>query len=312
MTEPAAEDLLAVPKGEVRYTISRGHEPVVRVKPGTRLRIETELNIGDVLHSVDDEFDASMVRLPYANGATGPVAIEGATIDHVLTCDIEEMELVPPGFTALMPGFGPFVDWIRRRDFGVHGRVVDVRDGHVLWDAHVRIPVSPMVGVIATAPLLDAVSTIDNGPHGGNLDVQEMGPGCRVTLPVAVDDALFFLGDCHAVQGDGELCGIGAIEIRTQTTVRLDLAPRPARMAWPRIETAEHIGVVACARPLEDAFRLSVEDLVHWMEDDYGFAEHAAVLLLGQVAEARCTQLANPKYTYVTKIAKRYLKVPSH
>lgn len=304
---PPATEPIVIPKGEVRFTISRRYDPVASVEPGTRLRIETELNIGDVLHSVEDEFDASMVRLPYANGATGPVLVEGATTDHALVCDIEDVELVPPGFTALVPGFGPFVDWIRRRDFGVHGRVVDVRDGHVLWDDKIRIPVRPMVGVIATAPVLDSISTIDNGPHGGNLDVQEMGPGCRVFLPVAVEGAYFFLGDCHAVQGDGELCGIGAIEIRTHTTVRLDLAPRPERMIWPRIETAEHIGSVACARPLEDAFRLATEELVNWMVDDYGFSTEGAVLLLGQVAEARCTQLANPKYTYITKIAKRYL-----
>lgn len=299
---------VAVPKGEVRFTLSRHYEPVATVAPGTRLRIETELNIGDVLHDVRDEFDASMVRLPYANGATGPIAVEGATPNHALVCDIEDIELIPPGFTALVPGFGPFVDWIRRRDFGVHGRVVDVREGAVVWDDTRRIPVAPMVGVLGTAPLLDAVSTIDNGPHGGNLDVQEMGPGCRVFLPVAVNGALFFLGDCHAVQGDGELCGIGAIEIRTQTTVRLDVVSRPPSMVWPRIETADHIGAVACARPLEDAFRLAVEELVKWMIDDYGFTAADAVLLLGQVAEARCTQLANPKYTYVAKIAKRHVQ----
>lgn len=307
---PAEGELLAVPKGEVRFTISGHYEPVVSVPSGTRLRIETELNIGDVLHSVDDEFDASMVRLPYANGATGPIVVEGASTDHALACDIEDIELVPPGFTALVPGFGPFVDWIRRRDFGVHGRVVDVRDGHVIWDEQIRIPVRPMVGVIATAPELDSISTIDNGPHGGNLDVQEMGPGCRVLLPIAIEGAYFYLGDCHAVQGDGELCGIGAIEIRTQTTVRLDLVPKPTRMTWPRIETTTHIGALACARPLEDAFRLATEELVNWMIDDHGFTTEGAVLLLGQVAEARCTQLANPKYTYIVKVAKEYLPPP--
>jgi acetamidase/formamidase len=164
-----------------------------------------------------------------------------------------------------------------------------------------------MVGIVATAPLVGAVSTLDNGPHGGNIDVQEFGPGTRVWLPVEVPGAHFFLGDCHAVQGDGELCGIGAIEIRTWTTVRLDLVDRPARMTWPRFETDEHIGTVACARPLEDAFRIAVEELVYWLADDYGFGEADAVLLLGQVAEARCTQVVNPKYTYVAKIAKRYI-----
>jgi acetamidase/formamidase len=110
------------------------------------------------------------------------------------------------------------------------------------------------------------------------------------------------------VQGDGELCGVGAIEVRTHTTVTLDLVPRPEQMAWPRIETAEHIGAIACARPLEDAFRLAVEELVGWMGSDYSFSVPDAVMLLGQVAEARCTQLVNPKYTYIVKVAKRYLE----
>jgi acetamidase/formamidase len=164
-----------------------------------------------------------------------------------------------------------------------------------------------MIGTIGTAPLLESISTIDNGPHGGNMDVHEIGPGCRLYLPVEVDGALFYLGDCHAVQGDGELCGIGAIEIRTWSTVRLDLAPRPPAMTWPRIEGEDWIGAIGCARPLEDAFRLAVEELVAWMTQDYGFEPHEAVLLLGQVAEARCAQLVNPKYTYVAKIRKRYL-----
>jgi amidase len=299
--------VLDVPKGAVRHTIGPEHPPVARVAAGARLRIETELNIGDVLHSVDDEFRPEMVRLPFVNPVTGPVYMEGATPDHVLVCDVEEVELVPPGFTCLLPGFGPFVDWIRHRDFGVHARVVDVREGEVHWDERTRIPVRPMIGTIGTAPLLDSVSTIDNGPHGGNIDVQEIGPGCRLYLPVQVEGALFYLGDCHAVQGDGELCGIGAIEIRTHCTVRLDVAERPPGMSWPRIEGDDWIGAIGCARPLEDAFRLSVEELVGWMVADYGFQAHEAVLLLGQVAEARCAQLVNPKYSYVTKIQKRFL-----
>jgi acetamidase/formamidase len=299
--------VVEVPKGEVRYTLSSAYEPVATVPPGTRLRIETELNIGDVLHSVDEQFEPSMMRIPYVNGATGPVAIEGATPAHALVCRIEEMELVPPGFTALVPGVGAFPDWVRRREFGVQSRVVDVVDDHVVWERGVRIPVRPMVGVLGTAPLLDAISTMDNGPHGGNLDVQEIEPGTTVYLPINVNGALMFLGDCHAVQGDGELCGCGAIEIRTFTTVTVDVMPRPETMVWPRFETDEHIGAIACAKPLEDAFRLSVEELIRWMVCDYGFTDASALLLLGQVAEARCAQMVNPKYTYVTKIAKRFL-----
>ena len=79
-------------------------------------------------------------------------------------------------------------------------------------------------------------------------------------------------------------------------------------MRWPRFEDETHVGVVACARPLEDAFRLAVRELVAWMVASYGFASEAdALLLLGQVAEARATQIVNPKFTYIVKVDKRYL-----
>ncbi len=289
------------------HTLGPDHLPILTVDPGARVRIETELNLGDVLHDVADRFSADMVAHGRLNPATGPIAIRGATREHVVVCDIEDIELHGPGVTALVPGFSPFVDWIREREFGVHSRIVEIRDAHIEWPSGPPMPVAPMVGVIGCAPPDESVSTADNGPHGGNLDVQEMGPGCRVVLPVGVDGALFALGDCHARQGDGELCGIGAIECRTHTTVRLDLAPRPPEMRWPRLENATHIGAVACARPLEDAFRLAAAELVAWLSADYGLTSAEAVLLLGQVAEARATQIVNPKYTYVVKVAKRWL-----
>jgi amidase len=295
------------PAAGLLYTLGPDHPPVLSVAPGDRVRIGTELNIGDVLHSDDAVFDAAMVRPPWLNPATGPIEIRGATPAHVVACEIERIEVHSPGVTGLVPGLSPFPDWIREREFGVHANVVPIRDGLIDWPGGPRLPLAPMVGVIGCAPLIEAVSTVDNGPHGGNLDVQEIGPGCRVLLPVAVDGALFALGDCHARQGDGELCGLGAIECRTHTTVRLDLAPRPPEMRWPRLETDTHIAAVACARPLEDAFRLAVRELVAWMVADHGHTVPSALMLLGQVAEARATQIVNPKYTYIVKVAKRWL-----
>lgn len=300
-------DALLVRKGTVHHTLAASHPASASIEPGDRVRVETELNIGDHLHEPGDTFDISMAAAPFLNGATGPIEVRGATCAQVLVCDIEQMELTPPGFTALAPGLWPFLEQTHPGPATVPQRVVDVRDGHVIWDERIRIPVRPMVGVLGTAPALEAISTMDCGPHGGNLDVPEFGPGTRVYLPIAVDGALLFVGDCHAVQGDGELCGFGAVEIRAHVTMRVDIAPRPAGMRWPRFEDREHIGTVACARPLEDAFRLAVQELARWLADDHGFTLPDAMLLLGQVAEARCTQLVNPHFSYVCKIAKRYL-----
>jgi acetamidase/formamidase len=303
----AAEPIELPRSAGLLYTLGPDHPPVLSVDPGARVRIGTELNIGDVLHDDGDRFEPEMVRPPWLNPATGPIEIRGASAGQVVVCEIEAIEVHSPGLTGLIPGLSPFPDWIREREFGVHANVVPIAGGLIDWPGGPPLPVAPMVGVIGCAPLLESISTVDNGPHGGNLDVQEITAGSRVLIPVAVDGALFALGDCHARQGDGELCGLGAIECRTHTTVRLDLAPRPPEMRWPRVETPTHLCAVACARPLEDAFRLAARELVAWMVADHGFTIPGAVMLLGQVAEARATQIVNPKCTYIVKIAKRWL-----
>ena len=89
--------------------------------------------------------------------------------------------------------------------------------------------------------------------------------------------------------------------------MRVSLSPAPARMSWPRIETPTHYCTVGCARPLEDAMRIAFEELIYWMEDDWGIPATDAYLLLAQVAEARCTQMVNPKYSYICKISKEIL-----
>ena len=126
-------------------------------------------------------------------------------------------------------------------------------------------------------------------------------------LRVNNEGAHLFLGDCHAIQGDGECNGMGAIEIAATLQVRVTLAEAPARMIWPRIETPTHICTLGCARPLEDAMRIAFEEMIYWMEDDWKSPRAEGYMLLGQIAEARCTQMVNPKYTYICKVDKNII-----
>jgi acetamidase/formamidase len=207
----------------------------------------------------------------------------------------------------LWPGIGMFPDWVRRKEFGIQTRVVEVKDGRVHWNDHLKLPVKPMIGVLGVAPVHGAVLTVDNGPHGGNLDVQEITTGNTVMFRVNKDGTHLFMGDCHAIQGDGECNGMGAIEIAATLTVRVSLEKAPRRLNHPRIETATHICTLGCARPLEDAMRIAFEEMVYWMEDEWKIPTAEGYMLLGQIAEARCTQVVNPKYTYICKVDKGVL-----
>lgn len=294
--------------GNIKYALS-GNDPfVASVDPDETFTVECAINVNDgTIRHLGQQLTPQDVTLPFVNGATGPIEVRGAAPGDMLTVEIEAMKLVGLGFTSLWPGIGMFPDWVRQKEFGILTRVVEVRDDVVHWSDKVKLPVRPMIGVIGVAPVHGAVLTVDNGTHGGNLDIQEVTSGNSVMLRVHREGAHLFLGDCHAIQGDGEANGMGAIEIAAELTVRVRLAPAPSRLTWPRIETPTHICTTGCARPLEDAMRIAFEEMVHWMEQDYGVPAPEGYMLLGQIAEARCTQVVNPKYTYICKVPKAIL-----
>ena len=299
-----------VPKeGNIKYALSGDYGFVAKVKPGEEFTVECAININDgVITRLGQQLTLSDVTLPFVNGATGPIEVEGAKAGDMLSVEILDMQLVGLGFTSLWPGIGMFPDWVRHKEFGILTRVVEVKDGVVHWSDKVKLPIRPMIGVIGVAPVHGAVLTVDNGTHGGNMDVQEITTGNTVMLRVHKDGAHLFAGDCHAIQGDGEANGMGAIEIAAVLKLRVGLAKAPARLTWPRVETPTHIGTIGCARPLEDAMRIAFEEMVYWMEEEYGIPAPEGYMLLGQVAEARCTQVVNPKYTYICKVSKALLE----
>jgi amidase len=292
----------------IKYALSGNDRYIASIDPGETFVVECAINANDgTIRHLGQQLTEADVTFPFVNGATGPIEVRGSKAGDMVKVEIVNMELDKLGFTALWPGIGMFPDWVRRKEFGIQTRVVEVKDGRVHWNDHLKLPVKPMIGVLGVAPVHGAVLTIDNGPHGGNLDVQEITTGNTVMFRVNKDGTHLFMGDCHAIQGDGECNGMGAIEIAATLTVKVSLAKAPPRLNHPRIETATHICTLGCARPLEDAMRIAFEEMVYWMEDEWEIPAAEGYMLLGQIAEARCTQVVNPKYTYICKVDKGVL-----
>ena len=295
-------------KGKVKYALAANESFIAEVKAGETFEVETELNIGGhLITRLDEKLTAKDVTLPFVNPATGPVRLVGAKPGDMVVVDVIDVGVHGLGFTALWPGIGIFPDWCRKKEFGIQNRNVVVENGIVHWSDTLKLEAKPMIGVIGVAPVAGGMLTIDNGTHGGNLDIQEVTNGNRVMFPVYHEGAYLYFGDVHALQGDAECNGMGAIEIRGHLRLRVDIKPAPKRMIWPRIETPTHICTVGCARPLDDALRIAFEEMVYWLEEGYGIPGPEAYMLLGQIAEARCTQMVNPKYTYICKVNKKLL-----
>ncbi len=123
--------------------------------------------------------------------------------------------------------------------------------------------------------------------------------------PSTTKTRYIYLGDCHATQGDGELCGV-AVEMASTTTIQVDLI-KTWPIAWPRLEDETRIMTIGSSRPMEDAARIAYRELVRWLVADYGFDQAEAYFLLTQAGRVRLGNMVDPKYTLGASILKRYL-----
>ncbi len=294
-------------KDVLYFYIGRENEPTLRVEQGEVFEVETQMNAGPWLddHPQGEELRKKIIS---GNPSSGCIYINGAAPGDMLIVDVLDIELGQLGYTNFKGSTGAMPAWFGSSAIGAHSKVVKIQNEMIFWDENLRIPVQPMVGYVGVAPESERYHHGWGGFWGGNFDVQEITTGAKVYLPVFVPGALLHVGDMHAIQGDGEICGAGGIESEGIVKMSCTVAPKPASMTMPRIENETHIIAVGIAKPAEEAFRQALESLVLWIEEDYRIPRGEAFLLLGQVLEARCTQFVNPSFTYVAKIAKKYLR----
>ncbi len=278
----------------------------LEVEPGERFQVETQMNAGPWL---DQHPDGKRLREKIAgpNPSSGCIRVRGAQPGQMLSVTIGDIRLGETGFTRFGGSTGALPGWLGASAIGEHSRVVGISDNRIYWGDDLVLDARPMLGFVGVAPRIERHHNGWGGHWGGNMDIQEICPGTTVHLPVHVPGALLHIGDMHAIQGDGEICGAGGIESEGVAEIVCSVGPKPAAMDYPRIENETHIIAVGMARPAEDAFRLALTNLLVWLEE-YGLDRGEAFLLLGQVLEARCTQFVNPTFTYIAKIAKRYLR----
>jgi amidase len=291
------------------FEIGAGNAPTMHVQPGEVFEVETQLNRGPWL---DDHPEGEVLRerLYGGNPSSGCIYVEGAQPGQMLMVHIGSIDLDPIGFTNFGGSTGAMPAWLGGSGVGSHHRIVEIRDGLIHWSEQLQFPAAPMIGFVGVAPARERYHNGWGGYWGGNFDAQEVTTGAAVQLAVNVPGALLHIGDMHALQGDGEICGAGGIEASGRVQVWCELSEKPSSMYWPRLVNETHIGTLAMARPAEDAFRYALEAMVLWLEESYGLARGEAYLFLGQVLEARCTAFVNPTFTYIAKVPRRYLSEP--
>lgn len=300
------------------YTYNALHPPALKLAPGDTLVTTTRDAFSDKISSADQKA-SEIVHLPEVNDQTGPFYVEGAQPGDTLVLHLLKIRpnreyavsshlphfgaLSGEPYTAMLTEPLPEKTYIWKLDLEKNIGTLELPGSRLV---RIEIPLHPFLGTVGVAPDFgEAVVSLTPAEHGGNMDCVETKEGTVLFFPVFAEGALFMLGDGHAAQGDGEICGTG-LECSLEVTLKVDLI-KGKSINWPRFEDAEYIMVAGSTRPVIDAFRVAHVELINWLVTDYGYDRWDALQIVSQVGTARIGNVVDPKYTVVAKFPKKYL-----
>ena len=263
-------------------------DPALEVESGELVELHARDASDEQLQRSSRAHDVPRIDFDRVNPVSGPVFVKGARPGDTLAVELLEFRPRDWGWTAIIPGFGLLAEeypdpWLRISS-------VDPGQGVVRFGERVTLPFRPFSGNLGVAPPEPGRhSVIPPRRWGGNLDIKHLGPGATLLLPVGVEGALFSLGDTHAAQGDGEVCGTAvetAMDVLVRLSVRRDITIAAPQFVLAPPAVAERSGFHVCTgvgpdllEAARDAIRATISHVV-----DRHDLEHAEAYALASVA----------------------------
>jgi acetamidase/formamidase len=257
---------------------------------------------------VPPEYMAMVEALPQEGPhlLTGPVAVRGAVPGDVLQVDILEIRpWMEWGFVSILPLLGTLPEEFT--DYETIHPAIDLARNVCKLPWGTELALDPFFGIIATAPpkAWGRCNSAVPRAFGGNMDNKELKPGVTLYLPVFTEGALFYTGDGHGVQGDGEVC-ITALETglegKFRLTVRSDLAYRQ-----PFAETPTHLMSIGIDEDLDDAAKQAVREMVQHVCARTNLSRNQAYMLCSLAGDLRVTQTVDGNKGVHMLLAKAHL-----
>jgi amidase len=281
------------------------HEPAYQIAPGELVRVETLCAASGMIRETAKAASNAELRakVGWTNGMpmTGPIAVAGAEPGDALAVHVVAIAFADRGWSDVAIDYGPAGALVTEAE----ARVFQIVDGAIDFGFGLRLPLTPMIGAIGTAPPDRALDSGIPEAHGGNLDCTLIRPGATLYLPVNVPGALLALGDLHAAMGDGEV-GTAGLEVNGSVTLRVGLV-KQSTAPLPLVDTGELVATVSSAPDLDEAAQQAVMAMVRWLVAETALEVNDAAMLVSLAGDLRICQIVDPLMTCRLEIAKSIL-----
>jgi acetamidase/formamidase len=279
--------LASTPSTVVWGYIPPGRNPVLTIKSGQTVKIDTLSHQGmaqgvdpitffgaggiqpaQVLKDAMDVYNKVAKPKPGAGAhvLTGPIYIDGAEPGDMLEVRVLHVEFrTPYGVSNSNKGSGVLPELHAKP----YPKVIkfDLDRNVALFAPGIEIPLAPFMGIMAVTPPAGTLpSSRPPGIYGGNMDMHRLVAGSSLYLPVFQPGAMFYTGDAHAVQGDGEVNGT-AIEASLAPVFQFIVHKGGGKdMKWPRAEDASNYYVMGMDVDLNIALKEAVQESVVFLQ----------------------------------------------
>lgn len=296
-----------------RHTIHARHfgwdnslEPAVRIAPGESLEFQVTDASGGQISPASTAADIAGLDFAKVNPVAGPVYIDGAEPGDILKVTVLSFAPSGWGWTANIPGFGLLAEEFSEPALHLW-RYEASGLAPAAFGSRARVPLKPFAGTIGVAPAEPGChSVVPPRRVGGNMDLRDIARGTELHLPVEVPGALFSVGDTHAAQGDGEVCGT-ALESPMDVALRFDLIKRTP-LAFPRLITSgpvtRHLDErgyrvsTGIGPDLMEAARAAVRSTIDWLTRAHGVPAIDAYMLCSVCGDLRISEIVDiPNWT---------------
>ncbi len=272
--------------------------PAITVPSGSVIKAITSEASDGQLHKDAVLNDLINIDFGPIHPLTGPVFVEEAEVGDVLAVDVLDIELHDYGWQAIVGGFGFLTDRFPNPRLNIHE--IDKMNKTMKFNNKVTIPLKPFAGVMGVAPdTEEMLSTIPPRENGGNMDDPSIVEGTTAYFPVLVKGGLFSIGDTHAVQGLGEVCGT-ALEAPMTITYRIRVLKDKPAIREPQYETDSYYAVTGFGSTIDIATKKAVNYMIDHLITNYDISAEDAYMLCSLVGDLKIAEVVDVPNMLVT------------
>ena len=292
-------------KDQTHNKFSSTIKPILKVKSGAIIEAFTEDAFDEQFNINSTVEDLKNFNLDLVHPLTGPVYVEDTQPGDVLKVTLHEVEVGDWGWNAILSGFGFVADSIEGSYFRTYKLGKDVT--HVNFNEDIKIKLNPFPGVMGVAPATtELLSTIPPRANGGNMDDPNLTEGTSVYFPVFVEGGLFSLGDGHAVQGHGEVCGT-AIEVPLRVVYEIELIKNKS-IKEPQYETEDYYATTGFGTTIDEAAKKATLYMIEYLKYEHNLTELEAYALCSLAGDLKIAETVDlPHMLVAMHIDKKIL-----